>query len=197
MYKKVKSYKSFQDLRKNEREGKDFEIEFQNRNSRILIMAPHGGLIEPGTTEIARVIATNKFSFYSLIGKKKSGNYRMHLDSVAFDEPLAEKAVALADYVITIHGERGDKGQVLIGGLARDLIEKISSNLIKKGFSLERGGKRPGLGGINPKNLCNRGSKKEGIQIEIDSKLRNDLLKNENQLLGFAKAINEVMQLEG
>jgi phage replication-related protein YjqB (UPF0714/DUF867 family) len=41
------------------------------------VIAPHGGAIEPGTTEVAEAIAGDRFSFYTLEGVKTRDNKRL------------------------------------------------------------------------------------------------------------------------
>ena len=50
-------------------------------------MAPHGGGIEPGTTEIAEAVAGHEHTFYSFSGVKARGNSVLHITSSRFDEP--------------------------------------------------------------------------------------------------------------
>lgn len=57
-------YTSFVDLAANERPDIDYRIRVVDRGSEIGILAPHGGWIEPGTSEIAEAIAGSEFSFY-------------------------------------------------------------------------------------------------------------------------------------
>ena len=47
------AYKSFGELSGYETEGQDYAVRICLRNGRVLVMAPHGGKIEPGTAEIA------------------------------------------------------------------------------------------------------------------------------------------------
>ncbi len=58
-------------------------------SSGILVMAPHGGGIEPGTGDIADGVAGQHHSFYCFKGIKKQGNRALHITSNRFDEPLA------------------------------------------------------------------------------------------------------------
>ena len=51
------SYKSFKELTHHEVESEGYRIRFQLKDQRILIMAPHGGRIEPTTEIIAEAIA--------------------------------------------------------------------------------------------------------------------------------------------
>ena len=64
-------YKNFTELKKYEKEGKDYIINNRNIDSEIAIMAPHGGGIEPGTIDIADEIAGKDFLFYSFSGIKE------------------------------------------------------------------------------------------------------------------------------
>ena len=94
-------YKNFEELAQQEVEGKDYQIKFRLRDERALIMAPHGGKIEPTTTMIAEAIAGGNYSCYSFEGLKEEGNGVLHIESHLFDEPQALQAVKKADVVIT------------------------------------------------------------------------------------------------
>ena len=50
-------YSSFKQLFEQEKPGIDYHIAVEDRGTDVLIMAPHGGRIEPGTSEIACDIA--------------------------------------------------------------------------------------------------------------------------------------------
>jgi poly-gamma-glutamate hydrolase-like protein len=52
------------------------------------LVAPHGGGIEPGTSELADAIAASDLSFYTFEGLKPSGNTDLHITSTRFDEPM-------------------------------------------------------------------------------------------------------------
>jgi phage replication-related protein YjqB (UPF0714/DUF867 family) len=98
-------YRSFEELKSRELEGKDYQIRSHLRDERVLIMAPHGGKIEPTTTMIAEAIAGENYSCYSFEGLKDEGNGVLHIESHLFDEPRALQAVKEADFVITVHGQ--------------------------------------------------------------------------------------------
>ena len=58
-------YSCFEELAGSEIEGEHYEISFQDLcASSCVIVAPHGGTIEPGSAEIARAVAADKFSWY-------------------------------------------------------------------------------------------------------------------------------------
>jgi phage replication-related protein YjqB (UPF0714/DUF867 family) len=187
---KVKPYHSFADLVKSEVLGKDFEIQVEKRDSGIAIVAPHGGRIEPYTTEIAHYVAGDIHSFYSLLGLKDSGNAVMHISSNLFDEPEALKLAKTVSVVITIHGMKGDEIEnIVLGGLNRELIEKIKQQLVANGFDSEVASLEGALSGAGINNICNRGILGKGVQIEISRKLRQRLIEDKKILEKFKQAV--------
>ena len=53
-------YRNFAELNESEREDIDFRIyTVKQEGSSTVIVAPHGGAIEPGTSEVAKEIAIN------------------------------------------------------------------------------------------------------------------------------------------
>jgi phage replication-related protein YjqB (UPF0714/DUF867 family) len=187
-------YRSFKELREREIEGQDYRIRIDLKDEHVLVIAPHGGKIEPGTAEIAEEIAGHDYSFYSFGGLKANGNGVLHIESHLFDEPCALQAVEKADIVITVHGQIDQKdGFVMVGGLNDDLGSEIKRQLEANGFQT-----RPpteGLGGTDPRNICNRGRSKCGVQLEISRKIRDSLRTNRNQLHSFAGTIRRAIQL--
>jgi len=190
------SYSSFKELADCEVEGQDYRIRVELRNPRVLIMAPHGGRIEPATVEIAEAIAGTNYSFYAFEGQKKDGNRGLHIESHLFDEPRALKAVEKADVVITVHGQIDQKDEfIMAGGLHTHLRSKIEHQLEGAGFQT-----RPpaeGMMGTDPQNICNRGKLRQGVQLEVSRKVR-DLLRNDtDRLRTFAEAVRRAIQIKG
>ena len=186
------SYMSFKELADREVEGQDYRIRVELRDAPVLIMAPHGGKIEPATSEIAEAIAGMDYSFYSFDGLKTEGNKLLHIESHLFDEPLALQAFGEADIVITVHGQIDQKdGFVMVGGLDASLGSEIKRQLEGAGFRI-----RPpieGLMGTDPMNICNRGRLKQGIQLEISRKIRDLLRTDKERLQKFADAIRKAI----
>jgi phage replication-related protein YjqB (UPF0714/DUF867 family) len=190
------SYLSFKELANRENEGQDYRIRIELRDPRILIMAPHGGKIEPMTAKIAEAIAGTDFSLYAFEGLKSDGNGVLHIESHLFDEPRALQAVEKADIVVTIHGQIDqDDGFVMVGGLDDSLRSEIIQELGVAGFQT-----RPpteGLMGTDPQNICNRGKLNQGVQLEVSRKVR-DLLRNDrDRLRVFAEAIRRAIRMRG
>ena len=82
------TYNSFANLAKHAEEGRDFKVRTQERLGTTVIIAPHGGGIEPGTSEIAEAIAGNDLSLYLFEGIRDENNRELHITSTRFDEPL-------------------------------------------------------------------------------------------------------------
>src|SRR5207244_1480540 len=89
-------YPNFETLKKEKIESRDYVItvEHEGRSKGIIVIAPHGGKIEFGTSEIAREVAGHDHCFYLFEGKMQSGNGELHITSTNFDEPQARKLVA-------------------------------------------------------------------------------------------------------
>ena len=61
----AKLYKGFADLARHQVRGKDYEIVSLKRPaSRVAVIAPHGGAIERGTSQIARALASDDCHLY-------------------------------------------------------------------------------------------------------------------------------------
>lgn len=163
-------YRSFADLRVNEREGIDYRIVQQRGASRFAIIAPHGGLIETGTSEIARAVAAGEHTFYSFEGVKPAGAFKdLHITSINFDEPVCLKTVGRVATVVAIHGCTGAVPAVHLGGLDDVLKQRIRSALELAGFTVGNDQRFPAT---DPRNICNRSLSGKGVQLELTKGLR-------------------------
>ena len=190
------SYSSFKELADCEVEGQDYRIRIELRDPRVLILAPHGGRIEPATAEIAEAIAGTNYSFYAFEGLKRDGNNVLHIESHLFDEPRALKAVEKADVVIAVHGQINRKdGFIMAGGLDTHLRSEIERQLETSGFLTRLPAE--GLMGTDPQNICNRGKLRHGVQLEISRKVR-DLLRNDtDRLRALGEAVRRAIGMKG
>jgi phage replication-related protein YjqB (UPF0714/DUF867 family) len=169
-------YANYKELSAHQQIGKDYTIHIQYALPDIVILAIHGGRIEAGTSEIARGIAGERWSFYDFRGKKKKNNRDLHITSTCFDEPRALNLVAHASRVVTVHGTKGDKPFVYLGGRDEALLKKTRLYLLDASFPV---GVTPGrLKGTDPKNIVNRGARGKGLQIELTRGMRSELFKN-------------------
>ncbi len=165
-------YRSFAELSEFEREDLDFRIHTVKRErSSIIIVAPHGGAIEPGTSEVAKEVAKNDLSLAIFEGIKSKNNKRLHITSTNFDEPRCVELVQKADTVIAIHGEGSDELSVFLGGRDVELGAKLKSVLEWRGYAVKTH-ENSDLHGLNEANICNRGRQGVGVQLELSSGLR-------------------------
>ena len=168
----ARSYRGFADLEAAQVRGRDYEIDVQRRPaSPVAVIAPHGGRIEDGTSEIARAIAADDFNLYLLEGTRPSLNYRaLHLTSHRFDEPECLRLLAACRFVVAIHGCDGRDQRVLLGGRDVALKERLVAALAgERLVALGDGHRFPAL---HPDNVCNRGATGSGVQLEITHPLR-------------------------
>lgn len=165
------TYKNFGDLAAHETEGTDFSIRASDRDAATAVIAPHGGSIEPGTSELAEAIAGANFSFYAFEGTKPAGNAVLHVTSTRFDEPLGRGLVARSQNALALHGEESDEPIVFLGGLDTALAGLIKASLEESGFRVETHANRE-LQGISRENICNRTATGRGVQLELSKGLR-------------------------
>jgi phage replication-related protein YjqB (UPF0714/DUF867 family) len=178
--------------------GRDYRVHCRAANSDVAIVAPHGGCIEPATFELADAIAGSRYKFYCFeaIGE------RLHVTSTNFDCPLCLRLVETSDYVVTIHGckdkEAGSSPDltVAVGGCDISLGALVRENLEASGFGI---GDRPELAGVHPLNICNRGRRRRGVQLELTWSLRERLLQTMTAGSGapfaaFVQAVDRAIQ---
>jgi phage replication-related protein YjqB (UPF0714/DUF867 family) len=168
----AKLYTGYADLSAAQRRGVDFEIQIRRRqHSPIAIIAPHGGHIEDGTSEVAQSIAGDDFNLYLFEGIRSWHNYTaLHLTSHRFDEPECLSLIAECQHVVAIHGCEGDEPSVLLGGLDLELKDRIAAALHERQVVAHVSGHR--FPAIHPQNIVNRGARDRGVQLEIAHPLR-------------------------
>lgn len=183
---KADRYCCFTELERNEKRGRDFVITTVRRaTSNCLVLAPHGGGIERGTSDIARAIAGENFNLYLFEGVKPAGNEGLHITSSRFDEPSCLDILSSCDLVVAVHGCKGETERVLLGGLHRTLMSEISDSLQNRGIHVESSG-HP-FPATDPMNICNRGRSREGVQLELSSALRRS--QNRHRVVDAMRAV--------
>jgi phage replication-related protein YjqB (UPF0714/DUF867 family) len=185
-------YGSFTTLAAAETQGVHYRIVLADRGTSVVVLAPHGGSIEPGSSQIAEAIALEDYSLYCFEGLcpgRPHGD--LHITSSRFDEPTALKLVTAAKTVIAVHGrvDRSDPKTVWMGGRDDVLRDAIASSLNASGFPAIING-HPLLG-RDGANICNRGTSRAGVQLEIPRTLRDLLRCDRAKLDLFAGAVRE------
>lgn len=166
----MSAYCSFAELAADQQRGRDYWIRSRRRASRVLVIAPHGGRLEAGSDQIAAAIAGRDFSLYIFLATRSHGNPRLHLASTCFDEPRCLRLAAVHDTLLTIHGCAGEGERVFLGGLDEELKAELAAAYRAAGLDpCLDGHPWPGR---HPRNICNRGRRGVGVQLELTWDLR-------------------------
>ncbi len=191
------TYGNFRELAGAEKEGEAWTREYRDRGSGTLVMAPHGGWIEPFTSELAEAVAGSDLSYYTFRAVKRGENQRLHLTSHRFDDPLALKAVGRALRVLAIHGEASREAAfVMVGGGWEEFAEVLRVSLAEAGFAIRR--PRQGLAGRRPTNICNMGRLGPGVQLEISEALRRELRDDSAKMEDFVEVVRRgILEMGG
>jgi phage replication-related protein YjqB (UPF0714/DUF867 family) len=187
-------YASNSDLYRNRTEGADFgrrsrrHQAFDNdptaRGSVALstVVAPHGGGIEPGTSELcaaiagyhpATMVATGgpTYDYWMLEGLLSNNNGELHVTSTHCDDAMALSLCGGARTALTLHGcstaAANGMGAVLVGGRNVGLRGLLIARLRDAGFDAVDATSHPSLGGVDPENITNRTLLGAGAQLEI------------------------------
>ena len=167
------TYSCYNKLAASEREGLDYRVRWRAGRSRYLLIAPHGGWIERGTEFLADAVAADLHAFYAFSGLAPRCS-RLHITSDNFDEPRALALAESAASVISIHGARGAERCIYFGGLDMQLRARLRQTLENVGLPT-RDEPSPSRQGRGRTNICNRGRRKRGVQIELPVGMRKAL----------------------
>ncbi len=198
-------YQNFQQLLLFEREGHDFRSVLRQANSGCLIIAPHGGGIERGTSELANAIAGKDHSLYVFEGIKRTNNRSLHITSTHFDDPELLKLLNVSSAVIAIHGCDGDEEVACIGGRDHFMRDQLITRLSAAGIKADMS-KDMLLQGEDENNICNKNETGKGVQIELSEGLRRTMfvsLTREGRKVTkkpftlFVKSVSSVIQNTG
>lgn len=182
---------AFADLAANEELGIDYRIRLEDRGTPFVVLAPHGGWIEPGTSEIAEAIAGTDLSFYAFESLKNGAHGDFHITSRLFDEPKAIDLVGRFRTAVAIHGRTNEGSEaVWLGGRATTLCDAIGASLRNAGFGAELNKKLPGS---HRANICNRTLSGEGVQLDFRRSLRRRLVTEMDLLRVFCKAVRNAI----
>jgi phage replication-related protein YjqB (UPF0714/DUF867 family) len=197
------AYRNFSELRRSEKQDVDYRIlVVKRKGSGIVILAPHGGAIEPGTSEVAKAVAGDDLPLALFEGiRPAGGNRRLHLTSTNFDEPCCVELVRGADTVLSVHGEASAEPSVFLGGRDHKLGARLKTVLHRHGYAVKIHGNRE-LHGLSAKNICNRGRSGAGVQLELSKGLRRTFFRSltakgrkhpTDELFRFAAAVRQVL----
>ncbi|MFJ2646804.1 poly-gamma-glutamate hydrolase family protein [Streptomyces sp. NPDC087420] len=163
---------------------------------RTAVMAPHGGGIEAGTSELCLAVAGYHpatlapapgggalHDYWMFEGLLNSGNGDMHITSSHIDDRVALSLAAGSLNVVTLHGCTPEQAgapvsrpeAVVVGGLNATFKQYLHDALRAAGFQTIDGSAVPDLAGVDPENLCNRTLLGKGGQLELTTDLRRSM----------------------
>jgi len=188
-------YPDFATLAAAHEQDRDYRITVQDRGTRVAILAPHGGTIEPETASIARAVAGDDLSFYLFEALRAGAHGDYHITSHRFDEPRALALVAGADTSIAIHGRKDDGSDtVWLGGRDETLRDAVGDALRAAGFGAAL---NTALPGVHPSNICNRTRSGTGVQLELPRSLRRNLAEDSRMMARFSTALRAAISAAG
>jgi len=166
--------------------GRDFRVAFGDAKIDLcLLIAPHGGGIEPGSSEIMRAVAElGGWAWYEFAGFLRQGNKEaLHITSADFDEPTLKAMLPQAGFVVAFHGSSESKEPLVYVGGKWKLGRQTISASINAAFR-EHGIRAldaidhdvaPHLRGLGDSSVTNCGKRAQGVQLEFTRAAR-DLL---------------------
>lgn len=186
----------------------DYTITPKKGSGDVIVLAIHAGSIELNTGKIAEKIAQdNNWSSYAFLGHIKNpdckglvpGSTRpnfdvLHITSENFNDPVAIEAVRSRKKTVSIHGhsQPHNPGSICVGGLNKAQRDEFIAHVKTNRSSFKLYDLNPidvlnqttgdcseeNLRGQSPHNIVNKNSAKMGLQLELNSQMREDLVKS-------------------
>jgi phage replication-related protein YjqB (UPF0714/DUF867 family) len=158
---------------------------------RTVILAPHGGGIERGTSELCLAVAGHHpanlpqvppagvtYDYWMFEGVREGDNRELHVTSTGCDDEVAVSLCAGSLNALALHGFSDDDQVVLVGGATPDstrnpLRESLLDGLRDAHFVVRDPGEHGELNGNDPCNIVNRTMLGMGAQLELSTPLRD------------------------
>ncbi|MBP2476700.1 phage replication-related protein YjqB (UPF0714/DUF867 family) [Crossiella equi] len=161
-----------------------------------VVLAPHGGGIEGGTSELCHAVAGYhpaslapldgpQLDFWMFEGVRPTDNGELHVTSTHCDDPVALSLVGGSQRAVALHG--CSPGQlnlptgaraVLAGGRDEQFRTLLLDRLRAAGFTAVDGVDHPTLSGRDAANITNRTLTGAGAQLELTTGLRDAMFAN-------------------
>ncbi len=163
----------------------------------MAVIAPHGGWIEANTDTIAFGLAAEldlpHFVFVAHAndrclnkygGPNRSNHRALHITSTHFNDKRAESLMRSVDRGVAIHGHTGDK--ICVGGRTPalrtafknyyDTFARQHSPSGTVAVIATADAECAGITGTSSKNISNRSPSGSGLQLELSSTIRKELV---------------------
>lgn len=172
-------YKSLDEIKKFVPQDR-WEIDFEDINSPISVIAIHGHCIEPGTTEVARYIAKlGQYKYFvfnalKLESQDETIDTALHITSNKFIDKDCQRIVCNSIGTVSVHGCDEKESLCYVGGKNFVHSQFIKYELKLAGFNVPDV-IREGLEGYSQSNVCNRNMRGAGVQLELSEGLRKEM----------------------
>jgi phage replication-related protein YjqB (UPF0714/DUF867 family) len=159
--------------------------------ARTTILAPHGGGIEPGTSELCLAVAGYHpanlpitppagvtYDYWMFEGLRADDNDELHVTATGCDDGVAVSLCAGSLNALSLHGFKpepelpADAQVVLVGGRNLALKELLLGALGRAGLDARDAASLGELNGDDPQNIVNRTLLGMGGQLELTTPLR-------------------------
>jgi phage replication-related protein YjqB (UPF0714/DUF867 family) len=157
-----------------------------------VVLALHGGGIEPGTSELCLAIAGYHpadlsrmpaagpvYDYWMFEGIRSTNNGELHVTSTHCDDPVALSLCAGAHRAVSLHGCTttqaglpGGTAAVLVGGRDTTLKSALLTAYAGVGIVAIDAAGTPELAGTEPSNIVNRTLTGAGAQLELTTPMR-------------------------
>ncbi|MFD8703173.1 poly-gamma-glutamate hydrolase family protein [Kitasatospora sp. NPDC059648] len=159
---------------------------------RTTVIAPHGGGIESGTSELCLAVAGHHpadltptpaagpvYDYWMFEGLRSSDNRALHVTSNHCDDTVVRAMCSDSLNVLSLHGcttataglEAGARA-VLVGGLNSGLRQYLMEEFAAAGIRAVNVSGGEEFAGTDPENICNRSLLRMGAQLELTAELR-------------------------
>lgn len=167
------TFKSLASLKQSLNEGQDFSISVVDRDSRVTVVSPHGGKIEPGTSELARALAERGYNLFDFQALSDNAGRTGHVTSTNFRDARLTSLLNKSTVCVSFHRMRDRHRTIYLGGKNQRLKEIAARSLKEAGFRCTTD--PPRLKGVESDNFVNLAQDK-GLQVEIPVLLADSLI---------------------
>jgi phage replication-related protein YjqB (UPF0714/DUF867 family) len=162
-----------------------------DQTPKTVILAPHGGGIERGTSELCLAVAGYHpanlpqvppagvtYDYWMFEGVREDDNRELHVTSTGCDDDMAVSLCAGSLNALALHGFSDDDQVVVVGGATPDSTRNALRDYLVDGlraaqFVLGDPGQHGELNGNAPCNIVNRTMLGMGAQLELSTPLRD------------------------
>lgn len=166
-------YKTLEELRAALQYNASYRILHRDRKDWLTVLAPHGGLIEGGSSALAHAVAAQRHNLFDFQGLQTSNPQELHVSSTRFREPHLSAMLTRSEAAISFHVMGPQREPIVwLGGLNLQFKELVLKALLGAGFTVNPDS--PMYRGESKNNVVNL-AKRFGVQLELSDELISEL----------------------